>query len=200
MHHQRRFFCRFRKTKPLFNKQLKVLLVTNSMILVAIAMLGPIYALFVGKIGGDLLDASLTSAMLAFAAGVTSLATGVFSDKVKENELIVVAGYIIVGIGFLLYTICDSIWFLLLIQVIIGLGEAIYNPAFDAVYSKHCTDDHVGKQWGAWESINSFSIAGGAVIGGLIATSLGFNALFITMALLCFSSAIYIYQLPRKLL
>jgi MFS family permease len=189
----------FRK-KPLFNRPLKILLLTNSLILVAGAMLGPIYALFVEKIGGDLLDASLTAGMFALTAGIVTLISGKFSDKVKENELIVILGYAIMGLGFLLYTVCNSIFFLLIIQIIIGFGEAIYAPAFDAIYSKHLTKKQAGRQWGAWEAMNYFSIAIGAVIGGLIVTAFGFNVLFVIMAMMSFLSAVYIYQLPRKVL
>lgn len=185
---------------PLFNKALRILLSTNTMILLAAAMLGPIYALFVEKIGGDLLDASLASALFTFTAGVVTIISGRYSDKIKENELIVVSGYLIMGVGFLLYTIVNSIIFLLIVQVIIGFGEAIYSPAFDAVYSKHLSNRKSGKQWGAWESANYFTSAAGAIIGGLLVTTFGFTTMFIIMATLCFSSALYIYLLPRKVL
>ncbi|NUM25572.1 MAG: MFS transporter [Candidatus Buchananbacteria bacterium] len=186
--------------KPLFNLPLKILLVTNSIILLAGAMFGPIYALFVEDIGGDLMDASFAGGIFALAAGITTLVSGKYSDRVKENELIVVAGYMIMGLGFLLLSICTSVWFLLLIQILIGLGEAVYSPAFDAVYSKHLDKNHAGKQWGAWESINYFSLAVGAVVGGVIVTLTNFNVLFILMAMMSFASGIYIYLLPRKVL
>ncbi|OGY43981.1 MAG: hypothetical protein A2731_02530 [Candidatus Buchananbacteria bacterium RIFCSPHIGHO2_01_FULL_39_8] len=190
----------FRRKKPLFDTALKILLVTNSLILVAGAMIGPIYALFVEEIGGDLLDASLTGGVFALAAGITTLISGKFSDKIKENELIVVLGYGIMGFSFLLYIFCNSIWFLFLIQVITGLGEAIYSPAFDAVYSKHIEKKKAGKQWGAWESMNYFALTAGAIIGGFIATALGFDVLFGIMAVLSFGSALYILRLPRQVL
>lgn len=186
--------------KRFFNKPLRILLVTNSLILLAGAMLGPIYALFVEKIGGDLLDASLAGALFALAAGLTTLISGKYSDSIKENELIIVLGYVIMGAGFALYTLVDSIIFLFVVQIIIGLGEAIYSPAFDAQYSKHLDGHKSGKQWGAWEAVNYFAAAFGAAIGGIIATLFGFQILFITMATLCFGSAIYIYFLPRKVL
>jgi len=189
----------FRK-KPLFNKPLKILLVTNSMILLAGAMFAPIYALFVEEIGGSLIDASLAGGVFALAAGLTTLISGKFSDKIKETELIVIFGYLIMGVGFLLYSACKSIYFLLFIQVLVGLGEAIYSPAFDAVYSKHLDKKNEGRQWGAWESINYFSLAAGAAVGGLIVTYFSFTALFTIMAAMSFFSALYIYQLPRKVL
>jgi len=183
-----------------FNKAIKILLVTNGLILIAGAMLGPIYALFVEKIGGDLLDASSAFGVFALAAGITTLISARYSDKLKENELILVWGYGIMGLGFLGYTLVNSIWALLIVQVIIGLGEAIYVPAFDAVYSKHLDGKKCGREWGAWEATNYFTMALGAVTGGLLVTNLGFNTIFIIMGFLCFASAIYIFLLPRKVL
>lgn len=170
------------------------------MILISAAMIAPIYAIFVEKIGGDLLDASFAGGAFAFAAGVTVLFSGKLSDKVKRTELIVGFGYIAMGVGFLLYTVANSIWFLLCIQVLIGFGEALYSPAFDALYSRHLTVSKAGREWGAWESMNYFSIAIGAVIGGFIVTQFGFVPLFVFMAVLCFMSALYILFLPRHTL
>lgn len=186
--------------KRLFNKQIRILLVTNGLILISGAMLGPIYALFVEKIGGDLLDASYAFGVFALAAGITTFVSGKYADKLKENELIVVCGYGIMGVGFLSYILVNSIISLLAVQVIIGLGEAIYTPAFDAVYSKHLDGHKSGREWGAWEAINYFTTAFGAIAGGLLVTFFGFNTIFVIMGLLCFSSATYIFRLPRRIL
>jgi MFS family permease len=181
-----------------FRKVLNILLVTNGMILLAGAMLGPIYALFVEEVGGDLLDASLAGVVFAIAAGVTTLISGRFTDKVKNRELIVVLGYIIMGVGYILYTKVNSVLFLLVVQMVIGLGEAVYAPAFDVVYSTHLEGRKTGKQWGVLESLYYFTAAGGALIGGLIVTRFGFKTLFVIMSVLCFASALYVYRLPRK--
>lgn len=93
-----------------------------------------------------------------------------------------------------------SIIALFLVQALIGLGEAIYSPAFDAVYSKHLDKKHSGIQWGAWESTNYFTTAAGAIIGGIIVTSFGFQSLFVVMGILCIGSALYIYSLRRNVL
>lgn len=193
------------KTRPqyrnvIFNKAIRILLLTNGLILMAAAMLGPIYALFVEEIGGDLLDASLAGSVYALMAGVTVLVTGKYADKVKDKKKIVAAGYFVMGLGYLLYTQVSSIYFLLFVQVIIGLGEAIYAPSFDAVYSAHLDLGKDGIEWGAWEAMNYFTIALGAIIGGVIVKFYGFGAVFIIMAILCFASAIYTYSLPKRIL
>ena len=183
-----------------FNKALRILLFTNSFILLAGAMLGPIYALFVEKIGGSLLDASLTGAIFALAAGITSLLAGKYADHKKNPKNIVTFGYSLMALGFLLYTFVNSILSLFLVQILIGFAEAFYSPAFDSLYSKHLAKTKRATEWGAWESTNYFSLAIGAVIGGFIADSFGFNTLFIVMASLSFISALYLYFLPKKIL
>ncbi len=103
-------------------------------------------------------------------------------------------------VGFLSYIFVDLILSLFVVQVVIGLGEAIYVPAFDAIYSKHLDGHKSGKAWGAWEAVNYFTTAFGAITGGLLVTFFGFNIMFVIMALLCFISAVYIFRLPRRIL
>jgi len=184
----------------LFNRALRILLTTNGLILLAAAMLGPIYALFVKNIGGNLLDASLTGGFFALAAGLTSLIAGKFADKNKRDELIVATGYAVMGLGFFLYIFVNSIWFLFGVQILIGSAQAFYIPAFDALYSKHITKRKAGREWGAWESLNYFSIAVGAIVGGFIVTKFGFTPIFAIMSALSLISAIYIYRLHKRVL
>jgi MFS family permease len=184
----------------IFNQGIRILLSTNSLILLAGAMLGPIYALFVEKIGGDLLDASITFAVYATAAGVVTFISGKYADRVKEEELVLVLGYLIMSLGFFSYALVQSMWALLIVQVVIGLGEAIYLPAYDVLYSKHLDCGKPGREWGAWEAMNYFITALGAIGGGALAVEFGFNAMFVAMGLLCFCSAIYIFRLPRRIL
>lgn len=186
--------------KFFLNKALRILLATNSLILIAVAMLGPIYALFVETIGGDLLDASFAGATFALAAGLTTLVSGKLSDKVKENKIIVVIGYLLMSLGFFLYTQVETMCFLLVVQIILGLGEAIYSPAFDDEFSRHLDKGKAASEWGLWESMNYFAIAVGAIIGGYIVNKFGFSTMFIVMGSLCFISATYIFFLPKKVL
>lgn len=173
---------------------------TNAIILFAGAMLGPIYALFVEEIGGSLLDASIAGAVFALTAGITTLISGRYVDKIRENEYIIVLGYLIMALGFYLYIFVDTIFLLLIIQVIIGLGEAIYSPAFDALYSKHLDKKKSGLEWGVWESTDYFSAALAALVGGVVVTNFGFSAMFVIMGSISLISAVYIVLLPRKVL
>lgn len=182
----------------LYNRALRVLIITNGFVLLAGAMIGPILALYVEDIGGDLLDASLTGGLFALAAGVTSLVAGRYVDHHTRSERIVAFGYAVMGIGFLLYTVVDSIWMLFAVQIVVGFAEALYTPAFDALFSSHVTKKKAGREWATWESLNYFSIAIGAAVGGFIVSQFGFTVMFVLMALLCFAGSAYIVIVPRR--
>jgi len=184
----------------LFNKALKILLITNAFVLVAGAMIGPIYALFVEEVGGSLLDASLSAGFFSLAAGITTILAGKYADRKRKEKQIVSLGYFFMGLGFMLYMIVDSIIFLLVVQLIIGFAEALYAPSFDSLYMRHVSSKKAGVEWGAWEGMSYFTQAGGAALGGLIVVGFGFETIFIVMALLCFASSAYIHHLPRKVL
>lgn len=186
----------FQKKKKL--RALHVLTYTNALILLAGAMLGPIYALFVEEIGGNLLDASIAGTIFALAAGITVLFSGRFTDRIKHPEYIVLFGYACIGLGFLGFAFVNSLWSLFAIQALIGFGEAIYSPAFDAIYTKNILQNNEGSGWALWESMYYFTSAAGAIIGGYIAYTFGFQNLFFSMSLLCVFSITYLLFYRKK--
>lgn len=184
----------------LFNRPIRILLSTNALILLSGAMLAPIYAIYVEDIGGDLMDASLTGGIFALAAGVTSIITGKYADKARRMDWIMIIGAVIMSIGFFLFAKVENIFGLFLVQTLIGLGQAIYYPPYDALYSLHISKKKAASTWAAWESMDYFVTAGGAVVGGYIASTWGFQPLFILMGLTCLISSTYLYCLPKKIL
>jgi predicted MFS family arabinose efflux permease len=186
--------------KKFFNRAIRILLGTNWFIMVAGAMLGPIYALFVKNVGGSLLDASYAAAVFFLTGGIVTLISGRYSDRIKQNELILVLGCCIMGIGYFGYILVNSMWSLLVVQVLTSFGEAIYYPVFDVLYSKHSSKRQPGAQWGTWEALYYFTAAFGAITGGFLVAMCGFNTMFAVMGLLCFASAAYVFMLPRSVL
>ena len=180
------------------NKVLRLLLLTNGFVLLASAMLGPIYALFVEDIGGDLLDASFAGTLFALAGGVTVLLSGKYADRMKRPEYVMAAGYLILTFGFFSYLFAQTIWHILIIQAILGFGEAVYSPAYNAIYSRHLDKHHEAAEWGDWEAMAYFVYAGGAIAGGYVATFLSFQGLFIIMTGFCLLSSVIILAMPRS--
>lgn len=180
-------------------KPLKILIFTDSLVLIAGAMIVPFYALFVENIGGDILDAGLAAGAFAIAAGISALVAGRLGDRVKHKEYIMAVAYLILALCFFLYSYVNSIWSLLLLQVVIGLVQAAYAPVFDALYGEHIGSKRTASsRWSLWESSYYFAIAIGAIGGAVVVNLTGFNGLFIAMALLCALAGLYVLLSRRQ--
>lgn len=179
-------------------KALKILLFTDSLVLVSGAMIVPFYAAYVSSIGGDILEAGVAAGVFAVSAGVMTLFAGKLSDRFKRKERIVAASYLAIAIGFFLYLFVDNIAGLVIVQVLIGLSQATYTPAFDALYTKHIGErKKASSTWSLWESINYFSLAIGALVGSVIVHFTDFRVLFIVMSVLCATSSLYLFSLRK---
>lgn len=178
----------------------KILLFADAITLFAGALLGPIYAIYVQKIGGDILEASGAFAVFSLVSAVLIFIIGRFEDRVKEQELLIVAGYAIIGFGYFGYLFVETPLQLFLLQGLLGVGIAIELPAIDSTYSKHLDHRRSAYNWGAWEAMNRLTLGAGALVGGGIVTMFGFPTLFVVMGALSLASALFILFLPREVL
>jgi len=146
------------------------------------AMLGPIYAIFVQRIGGDLLDAGIAWAIFSIVMGVLTLIIGRFEDKTFDRRKAVVFGYIVLTLATVGYLFVRSPIQLFIAQAFLGLGAAINYPAWDTLFSHAVTKDRETTQWAAQEG--GIQIVGGiaALAGSYVANKYGFPILFIIMA------------------
>ena len=174
-------------------KGTKILLLTNGLILISSAMIAPIYAIYVEKIWWDLMDASIALWLFALTAGIITLLSWNFTDRLKNKTYIIIFWYVLIWIGFFLYTIVDSIMFLFAVQILIWIWEAIYSPPFDALYWESLKDKEKWFGWWIWEFTNYITIAIWAFTWWIMVTYLWFNSIFISMWILCFSSAFYLF-------
>ncbi len=180
------------------NKIRQFLLITNGLIFLAEAMLGPIYALFIADVGGSILNAGIAGGVFAVVAGTLTLLVGKASDWSGSRRMFVGIGYAIIGLGFALYTLVDSFAALLIVEAIIGAGQAVYAPPFSVLYSQHLDFRHPARQWGVWEAMTYYTTAAGSVAGAFIASEYGFDALFVLMSGLAFASAVTVLWKPQR--
>lgn len=183
-----------------FNRALRLMLVNNGIILFVAGLLTPLYAIYVEEIGGQLIDASIAASALPFAAAITVLISGYVADKTDEDVMIMVVGSLFITLGFFLYLFTHSMTLVIINQVLIGIGEAIYAPAFDSVYSLHLDKRKAGRQWGAWEAMRYITLSASALIGGIIVVKTGFQTLFIVMTLASLFNLIYLFLYGREII
>ncbi|MFH1364743.1 MAG: MFS transporter, partial [Candidatus Aenigmatarchaeota archaeon] len=160
---------------------LKVLLISDSWINLALGMIGPIYAIFVEQIGGDILAASWAYSVYMFTAGIVMYLISRWENHVIHKEKLIIIGYGLTSVACLSYFFVYNQATLLITQIILGLSMALLNPVFDSLYSHYVKKSEETSDWGIWESMSYIVAAVAAIIGGYLADIFGFKMLFIVM-------------------
>jgi predicted MFS family arabinose efflux permease len=182
------------------NKALKVLITYNSLFLFSSSLLGPLYAIFVKKIGGDILLISVSAAVFYLSSTIFLYFVSKWGDKLKEKEYLLVASYLVRAAAFLGYLFIDSAFWLIIIQTLFGLGDALGTPAFGAIFAKHTDKDEEVLEYSDWTIMANLVMAFGTLLGGFAVITFGFEFLFVVMGILCLCSALGIYLTPRRVL
>lgn len=163
-------------------------------------MLGPLYALFTEKFQATPFEMSLTWAAYLSAATVGAILVGAIGDSVKEQELLLVVGYFIRAGCWLAFMMVPSIAWLLVVQVGIGIGDALGAPSFDALMATHTKPRRRIADYSNWKLVMSLVMAAGTLLGGYIVTTFNFSTLFCFMSALAVIAGIGILVQPRDLL
>ena len=162
-------------------RELKILLSASGLSILAAGLFGPIYAVFVQEIGGDLLTAGAAYSTFAIAAGILIFLISRWEDHIKNQEKLIIAGYALGCVGFLGYLLIRNPFDLFIVQAIFGISTAIGVPAYDGIYSRHLDKGKFVSEWGMWESMNYLVMGIAAAVGSLIASLYGFSTLFMLM-------------------
>lgn len=159
----------------------RILLLSDALSILSVGFIGPIYALFVEKIGGNILEAGTSYAIFMVTAGVVVLLLAVVEDRVKTQKSFIIAGYGIGVIGTVGYLFVNSSITLFLVQALLGLAMALKGPAYDGLFSR-VDMKHVTLAWGEWEAMDYFTLGASAFFGSVIAQYFGFTALLWCMS------------------
>jgi len=180
------------------HKAIKILLLADAFALLASGMFGPLYAIFVENIGGDLITAGWAYAVFSISTGILLLILGKLEDKMKRSEVLIPVGYGLTSLGILGYLFVSAPWHLFLVQIVLGISIALITPAWDALYSKHLDKGKYGSEWSLEEAETYIVTAIAAASGGVIAKFYGFKTLFLLMFAFAVLGTIISFRLLKK--
>lgn len=188
------------KDRGLFkmHKEIMLFLGATSFFEFAMGMLGPIYAIYVQNIGGDILAVGTAWSIFMIVSGVGIYFMGQIEDRIKNDRKEIILGYVIMSIGLLGYIFVSNIYQLFVIQVILGISTVISTPAKDSFYTKYLDKGKYDSEWAAWEG-SWYTVTGLAALGGAYLVKVyNFQILFVVMFVLSIVGLILIIQLKDK--
>lgn len=180
------------------HKQLKIFLVSNSFFVLATGMLGPIYALFVKEIGGDILDAGFSWSIFMIISGAGMLVMGKIVDSLKKEKPMMILGYSLQSLGFLGYFFVSNKIQLYLLQILMGISITVQHPVFNSFYTRHLEKGKVAFQWAAWEGTYFITTGIAALIGAFLVKIFGFRTMFLIMFFVSLFGLFAIIKIKEK--
>ncbi|MEK6970797.1 MAG: MFS transporter [archaeon] len=181
------------------NRQTRVLLAGNTLWSFATGMFAPLLAVFTEKVGGSLLDISTAWAIFLVVTGVATILLGKHMNHPQRQERILVGGYFLVALLYFAYLFVENTWQLFLVEGGFGIAQAMVNPTWYALFSRHHDPEKSGDAWGLSEGLQSILMGVGTVLGGIIVSLHGFNSLFLLMGVLQLGVAGIYTQLNGKI-
>jgi len=176
----------------------KILILSYSASVFAEGVLLPIYAVFVQKIGGDILDASGAMAVFLVAQGIFTITAHRLRWINRNNIPVMITGWIIWVGGIAMYLIAKSVPILFLTQIFVALGNALADPIFDQELANHTDTTSQEFEWGFFEGSRDVVQGVAAITGGLIASLFGFRVLIYTMIIFAAASFLLIVRYVSK--
>ncbi len=173
------------------NKVVRVLVLGDIMFFSAYGLIGPIFAVFVtNQVAGA------TIATAGFAATINLLVRALLQMPIaryidrhkgeKDDFIFMVAGSTLISIVPFAYFFVSTPLHLYLAQVVLGIGGALANPGWFAIFTRHIDKNKEGTEWTLENVGVGLAAAGTAAIGGLLAQRFGFHNLFLIVGILSF--------------
>lgn len=182
------------------NKSLKTLFALNSVFVFGGSLFGPLYAIYIQGLDNKVVTVSLSWAVFMISSTLFMYFVSKYGDRVKEQEYLLASSFLVRAVAWIGYLFVTNITGLILIQIILGLGEALGTPAWNAIFAKHLDGHKEIMDYSNWDITKNLIVAFATVSGGLLVTKFGFNVLFVIMSMLALTSFAGVLITPRRVL
>jgi MFS family permease len=185
------------------NKIIKILILSDFILTSAFGFVAPIFALFItDKIkGGTIETVGYAAAFYWLAAVLTRLPIARYIDRSKSEKddfYFMIIGSVLISVVPFLFLVSREIWHIYMIQAFYGLGYSLRIPGWYGMFTRHIDKGQEGYEWSFDSLVAGVGAGVTAAAGGLLASRLGFETLFImvgTISIVGSAVLIFLYYI-----
>ena len=184
---------------------IRILIFSDMLIIGAMGMFGPLYAIFVEDF---IVDASeivvaVSISIYLISRSILQIPIATLLDRIKgekDDYYLMVISSFLVGVLHLFFLFIDQAWQLFLLQALIGIFTAVTYPSFCAIFTRHIDPHFEATEWGVYQTFVDLTSAATASIGGYIAEIYGFPPLVVTVAIICMLGSLVMIPLKNNII
>lgn len=178
------------------DKTILLLLLAEFIFVFGSGLYGPIYAIFVQGIGGDIFEVGIAWAIFLIAMATLELPFGRLIDRYGQKAFLAPC-YLIAAAAIFGYIFVQDTIQLFFIQLVMGIAFAMGDPAWDAWFSNSIPKGKMGFDWALYHTTTGYGQGAAAIVGGAIAQFIGFNYMFMLGGILAVSSFFIVMLIKR---
>lgn len=157
----------------------------------------PIFAIFSTNIGGSIVDAGIAAAIFIFVTAAMEYPIGKLLDRYHEKSFIVF-DYFLEGAIFIGYIFVTNTAQLFALQVLLGIANAVGDPAWESLYDRSTPNRTSGSSWANSHFFVGIFNAGGILLGSYLVSLYGFSSVFALGAAFSFAAGFVALRYIKK--
>ncbi len=165
-------------------------------------LINPIFALFiVGHIAGaNPFTVGLAFALYWITKSVFQIPVALYLDQKDHDHLdlhVLITGLMFAGFIAMSFPLVSSIGLLYVLMIAQGIAYGLYTPSWSALFSRHLDKNHYAFDWSLDSTTVGVASGVAALVGGAIASLLGFEMVFVLTGFLSFLSGLVLLLVPN---
>ena len=174
----------------------KVFLLSHSAMSFALGLFMPFYIIFIHDFGGSIESFGFAIGLMILAQSLTSYYVGRHSDRFGRKGFLIASGFA-TTIVIIVYTFITSLTHLYLLQIIIGITQAMQMTMKTSLLGDVTQKVSRGKEIGKYYAITGVMAAIAMMGGGYLVSELGIKIIFYIVAGLFLSSTLILFYIKE---
>lgn len=169
---------------PPVNQVILIIIFAEFIFTIGAALIGPLVAIFIVKdIGASVTVVGFAVAIYWIIKSILQLPVARYLDRNHgeiDDYYSVLVGLAISTAAVYLYYFVQAAWHIYALQILMGIGDALIVPAFQAIFARHLDKDQEAFEMALR---SSFSYGAGSALGGalsgILAATIGIRPIYL---------------------
>lgn len=182
------------------NRTIKLLMLSDILILTGFGLIAPILAIFIkdNLAGGTIFAAGLATFIFWTTKSVIQLPLSRYVDKHDDKlTLLIIGTFIMVAVPFV-YAFSPNVRWIYFAEFLYGIGSGLSFPAWLGLWSINLDKHHESFEWSLYSTTVGIGTALAAAVGAGIAQYIGFKTTFIVVGIAAFAGGLILFGLEKN--
>lgn len=184
------------------NRFIKMLVLSDLFFLGGWGLVNPIFSVFiVEKIeGATIATAGFIAGLYWLVKALVQVPMANYLDKTegeKDDFYALFLSLILAGFAAFSFALAQKIWQVFLVQFTLAVAMGVYVPSWSGIFSRHLDEKRYALDWSLDSTVIALASFITSILGGIIASYFGFQAVFLLVGVFSLAGASLIFFTPE---